>query len=323
MTGQKCAAVRPSTGHRYRTLIHELNQRYRREFDRAERLQTELDNIRGSLAWRLLNGLRILKRSVTGGRNEAQPNPTPQFCAPIDTPAMVQTAKVSIIIPFRDQVRLLDGCLSSLPRGTYRRLQIILVDNGSREQRTFRYLQNFAGRRGWHIVRSAGPFNFSHLCNKGARRATGDYLLFLNNDTEVVSPDWLQQMLAVGQHPRVGVVGATLLYPDRTIQHAGLAARDGAWTHLYRGRHFADPGDHGELRRVRQVPAVTGACLMIRRNLFRHLGGFDERLPVTGNDVDLCRRVRELGYLVAVTPHARLLHFECLSRGYSAEARSA
>jgi GT2 family glycosyltransferase len=314
---------RPVTGHRHRKLIHLLNQRYRHEFDRAERLQAELAAIRHSRAWQAMSWWRKLKHWLWPAGENATGAQQPHFGTTIYRPRSVPDCKVSIVIPFRDQPRLLKGCLASLQRGSYRRLEVILVDNGSQEHKTFRLLQKLAGRRGWHIHRVAAPFNFSRLCNVAARHATGEFLLFLNNDTEVISSDWVEQMLVVAQRDDVGVVGATLFYPDRTIQHVGIAPVGGSWVHLYRGRPYNDPGDDGELRNVRAVPAVTGACLMIRRSLFANLGGFDEQLPVVGNDIDLCRRVREMGLTVAVTPFARLIHFECLSRGYSAESYCA
>ena len=129
----------------------------------------------------------------------------------------------------------------------------------------------------------------------------------------MLTADWLERLLTLAADPRVGVVGATLLYPDGTVQHAGLFPRaDGKWVHPGRGGPQS-----GEMQQVRAVPAVTAACLLVRRGLFESLGGFDEALPVTLNDVDLCGRVRERGLLVLVSPHARLLHYESLSRGYA------
>jgi GT2 family glycosyltransferase len=169
-----------------------------------------------------------------------------------------------------------------------------------------------------------GPFNFSRLCNEGARQAQGDYLLFLNNDTEVLHPDWLERMLRLANRPDVGVVGATLLYPDGTLQHAGLfPRRDGQWIHGYRNLPADAPGDQGELAHVRTVPAVTGACMMLGRDFFWTLGGFDEKLPTSYGDVELCCRARRHGTQVVVTPHARLLHFEGLSRGYTSDRPGA
>ena len=133
--------------------------------------------------------------------------------------------------------------------------------------------------------------------------AGGDYLLFLNNDTEVLDPDWLEQLLRLGCRADVGIVGATLLYPDLTLQHVGIFPQDrGRWSHAYRGLPHDHPGEHGELRGTRTVPAVTGACLLIGRALFSDLGGFDEKYGLTFNDVDLCCRVRERDLKVAVGP---------------------
>jgi GT2 family glycosyltransferase len=190
------------------------------------------------------------------------------------------------------------------------------VDNGSTEALTDRFLERLTSRRRVRIVSCPGEFNFARLCNRGASQARGDWLLFLNNDTEVISVDWLEQMrLAAGQ-PGVGVVGATLLYPSGSLQHAGMfPLPDGRWDHAWRGFPADHPGAEGELREVRSVPAVTGACLLISRALFEELGGLDEHFPHVHNDTDLCERVRHHGMLVVVTPHARLFHLESASRG--------
>jgi GT2 family glycosyltransferase len=296
-----------------RELIHLLNQRYHQAWERAELLQEELTRIQSWWFWPAVEWLRRVKRWLR-----------PPAAAPaLEPPASCQTlteipgspcGTVSIVIPFKDGLPLLRNCLTSLRAGSYRRFEIILVNNGSIEPRTQRYLWRVATRPGVQVVDCPGPFNFSRLCNEGARRARGDHVLFLNNDTELLTRDWLERMLFLERQPEVGVVGATLLYPDRTIQHAGLAPRaDGNWVHVHRGRPEHNLGKEGELR---IVPAVTGACLLMRREQFLAVGGFDERLPVTFSDVDLCCRVRQRGLLVVVTPHARLFHFECLSRGY-------
>jgi GT2 family glycosyltransferase len=298
---------------RYRHLIHVLNQRYRREWERAEALQAELTRLRGSPLGRFLAWFRGIKRALSPPPAEPAFLPWTDTLAGQPEPAGQPSGRVSIIIPFRDRVELLQNCLHSLRASTYREFETILVDNGSRERRTQRLLWRVTGRPGVEMVHRPGPFNFSRLCNEGAGRATGRYVLFLNNDTELLTPDWLERMLLPGSCAEIGVVGASLLYPDGTVQHAGIFPRsDGSWTHRHRGC----PADHGDLCRVRSVPAVTGACLLMRRDHFLALGGFDERLPLTFGDVDLCRRVRERGLLVVVTPHARLLHFESVSRGY-------
>jgi GT2 family glycosyltransferase len=203
-------------------------------------------------------------------------------------------------------------------QGSYRNFELVLVDNGSTDPEMTRFLRGRKGRRRWRVLHRPGAFNFARLCNQGAAKTQGDFLLFLNNDTQVLTSDWLEQMLAVARRPEVGVVGATLLYPNGSLQHAGMFRRaDGVWDHFYRGQPDTTFAKNEESRFVRTVPAVTGACLMIGRQLFTGLGGFDESLAVTHNDTDLCRRVRAKGLVVAVTPHARLLHYESLSRGHA------
>jgi O-antigen biosynthesis protein len=209
----------------------------------------------------------------------------------------------------------LRNCLHGIWRSSYRDFEVILVDNGSAEPRMLRYLDHLRTRRRIRVISCPEPFNFARLCNQGAVAARSDWLLFLNNDTEALSTDWLEKLLEVAGHPRVGIVGATLLHADGTLQHAGIfPTPDGCWTHLHENEPATSPGDHGELLHVRTVPAVTGACLLIARHRFEELGGFDERFPSDHNDVDLCLRARQRGWLTAVTPHARLTHFAGLSR---------
>ncbi len=308
----------------YRELIHLLNRRYHLEWERAERLEIELARARRWGLWPAFELLRRLGRRLLPESADLSSGVLPWPCQPlIETPGRPY-GRVSIIIPFRDRPELLRNCLSSLRLSTYRRFEIVLVNNGSEEPRTQRYLWHLEGRRGVRLVDCPGPFNFSRLCNEGARRATGDHVLFLNNDTEVLTPDWLERLLLIERHPEVGIVGATLVYPDRTIQHAGIFPhRDGRWIHIYSRKPLDWEGTHGELRHIRAVPAVTAACMLMRREQFAALGGFDERLPVTFGDVNLCRRVRDEGRLVVVTPHARLLHYESLSRGFALDEPAA
>jgi GT2 family glycosyltransferase len=299
-----------------RELIHTLNQRYYREWLRAEQLARELRHARwlGPLA----PCLRALKRLLLPGRGA--PAPALPDCPTIDPTPLQPTGLVSVIIPFRDRPDLLTTCLRGLRRTAYPDFELVLVDNGSRDPRLLRYLKRLGERGRAAVVSCSEPFNFSRLCNQGAAQARGDYLLFLNNDTEVCDADWLGAMLRLAARPDVGAVGATLLYPDGTIQHAGLfPGEDGRWAHAGRGLRVDTPG----LDQVRVVPAVTGACLMLSREVFERLGGFDERLPVTYSDVDLCRRASQLGLRNVVTPHARLLHYEGLTRGFSTDEPGA
>ena len=204
---------------------------------------------------------------------------------------------------------LLDRCLSGLERTPRANLEIIVVDNGSREEAT----QELLERKGPKVVRVEEPFNFSRLINLGAQAATGEYLLILNNDTETANPEWLDAMLEQARRPGVGVVGARLLYPWLAPQHEGimLVCVDGE----IRGAHLAWRGYHALDRAVRDVEAVTAACLMTPRSVFEELGGLDESLRVAFGDVDYCLRAARQGYRVLYTPFAEVLHFEGATRG--------
>lgn len=298
-----------------RDTLHLLNQRYKEAWDRAERLQDELDDIKNSRVYRLLCWWRRLTR---WGRRLPPIEPAAHFASEyLAGQDGAANGTVSVIIPFKDGLDLLRPCLRSLRHASRRPDEIILVDNGSTCSRLRQYLERLRARPGFKVLPCPGPFNFSRLCNLGARHAAGDFVLFLNNDVEVLASDWLEQLLRLAGCPGVGVVGATLLYPDDTLQHAGIFPEGGdRWSHIYRGLPGDYPGAHGELKHARTVPAVTGACLLLRRSLFVEMGGFAERLPVTHNDVDLCCRIRRRGLEVVISPHARLWHLEALSRGY-------
>lgn len=303
---------RPRHAPNHRRLIHLLNQRYHQEFVRAERFRADAAVVQSLRATKLFRAMRWVWLQL---RRLGEKPLRDGDVAPLEMSPVRPSGRVSIIIPFRDRAELLRDCLASLRLGTYRRFEVVLVDNGSTEPDMQRLLRRLEQRARYQILHDCEPFNFSRLCNMGASAARGDWLLFLNNDTCVLTPDWLEQMLVTAGQPDVGIVGATLLYPDGTLQHAGMLQRgDGVWDHC--GRGVVDLNSE-EFRRVRSVPAVSGACLLIGRRLFEELNGFDQGRPVTHNDVDLCRRTRAAGRLVAVTPHARLLHYESLSRGYT------
>ncbi len=221
--------------------------------------------------------------------------------------------KVSIIIPTRDKKALLEQCVRSLEtRTTYRKFEIIIVDNQSREEETLTYLAQSPHR----VISFDEPFNFSRINNVGSRHATGDVLLFLNNDTEVIAGDWLEAMVEHVQRPEVGVVGAKLLYPNGTIQHGGVVIGFGGFAgHAFWYLDQDDPGYFDFAKVIRNYSAVTGACLALRRGVFEEVGGFDEHLGVAFGDIDLCLRIRERGFLVVWTPYALLYHYESASRG--------
>ena len=222
---------------------------------------------------------------------------------------------VSIIVPTRDRWTLLQQCLRSIEeKTTYTRYEIIVLDNDSVEPETRRGLEAVARRH--RVLPFPGAFNFSALNNYGAAHARGDYLLFLNNDTQVIEPDWLGAMLEHAQRPEVGAVGARLHYPNGRIQHAGLVLGiGGVADHAFRGLPADTFSYFGLATVVRNVSAVTAACMMVRRDTFDEARGFDERLEVALNDVDLCLRLRERGYLVVYAPRAHLYHHESGTRG--------
>lgn len=228
------------------------------------------------------------------------------------------TAKVSIIIPNKDHVSDLKQCINSIrEKTTYPNYEIIVVENNSTGQEIFAYYQELECLDNVKVVRwEESYFNYSAINNYGARFADGTYLVLLNNDTEVISPDWLQEMLMFAQREDVGAVGAKLYYPDDTIQHAGLGL--GLLTlagHYHRGFPRSHPGYMGRLIYAHNVSAVTAACVMIPRSVWEEVGGLDESFAVAFNDVDLCMRIRKAGYLIVWTPFSELYHYESKSRG--------
>ena len=232
--------------------------------------------------------------------------------------------RVTIVIPTKDRVDLLKTCLSSLDqKTTYSNYDVIVVDNGSRELATFEYYETCPHQI---VSRSLkGRFNFSALVNAGVRAAEGDFVLLLNNDTEIIQPTWLHELVGYGRIKGVGAVGAKLLYPDRRIQHAGVVmGHEGLTGHYFQGE-TDDPGDAGYLglkNKVRNVAAVTGACLLTPRAVYEALGGFNEEdLAVAWNDVEYCLRLLKKGLRIVFNPRSVLLHHEGASRGEAKNAK--
>jgi GT2 family glycosyltransferase len=225
--------------------------------------------------------------------------------------------RVSLIVPTRDGAEVLATCIRSIrARTKYDDYEIIIVDNGSVQQRTHELFAELRADPAIRILARPEPFNFSRLNNAAAREATGTILGLINNDIEVTHGEWLREMVALAACPATGCVGAKLLYPDGRIQHAGVVVGlGGVAGHAHRFARADDPGYLERLRCVHEVSAVTAACLLIRREVFDSVGGLDEELTVAFNDVDLCLRVREAGYRNLWTPFADLIHHESASRG--------
>ncbi|MEL6049012.1 glycosyltransferase family 2 protein [Methanothrix soehngenii] len=225
--------------------------------------------------------------------------------------------KISIIIPTKDRIDLLKRCIESIQnRSSYDNYEIIIVDNMSQEEETAAYLDGLG--KSYRIIKFNEKFNYSKLNNYAAEFARGEHLLFLNNDIEVLNSDWLEAMLEQSQRDEIGCVGAKLLYPDRKIQHVGVVVGwGGRAEHIYKWLHSNDIGYMGHFVSIRNYSAVTAACMMLRKSIFNEVGGFDERFEIGFGDVDLCLRVRELGYENLFTPYAELLHYESATRGRS------
>jgi GT2 family glycosyltransferase len=236
------------------------------------------------------------------------------------TRAIRDRERISIIIPVRNHHELLRNCIKSIQeRAQYDNYEIIVVDNGSDNPRTMDYLRTLQHR----VIRHDAPYNFSELNTIGAKESTGEHLLFLNNDTQALSPGWLPAMLEHSQRPEVGAVGAKLIYPDGRIQHAGIVlGLFGLCEHIHKFDDGRAGGYMGLLASVRNCSAVTAACCMIPKKVFAEVGGFDERLHANYNDVDLCLRIRERGYLVVYTPYSELLHLEHATRREAGDVRA-
>lgn len=233
-----------------------------------------------------------------------------------DSRMLFESPMVSIIIPTRDCLHLLEPCIRSIARKTeYPAYEIVVLDNGSCDLDAVEYLQELGRNEGTRVLVVDEPFNYSRLNNLAVASSKGSVLAFLNNDVEIISPDWLSELVGLACMEGVGAVGARLLYPDGTIQHAGVALGIGLAGHPWKGAHPADPRLAIHVDRTKTVSANTGACLVVRREHFEAVGGFDESLAVAFNDVDLCLKLQDLRLRNVWTPKATLVHHESVSRG--------
>jgi GT2 family glycosyltransferase len=230
-----------------------------------------------------------------------------------------------VIIPTRDRADLLRMCISSLLEKTrYPALEILVVDNGSQDPETHRLFTAWEQDRRFRVLPHPGAFNYSALNNAAARVANGTVLALLNNDIEALAEDWLDEMVGYALDPAIGCVGAKLYYPDGTIQHAGIVTGLlGGAGHLDKRSPGRERGYLDRLVTVRNVSAVTGACLVVRRNIYEQLGGLDEEaFGIAFNDVDFCLRAEAAGYRNVWTPFAELIHHESVSRGHDLHDRA-
>lgn len=226
---------------------------------------------------------------------------------------------VSLIIPTRNGLSFLKKCIDSIVLNTnYPSYEIIIVDNGSDDNRTIEYLNNIKNREKFKVVRDASPFNYSALNNLGVSVAEGEIIGFINNDIEVISQSWLCEMVGHAIRPGIGAVGAKLIYPNNTLQHAGVVMGIGGWAgHSHKGFHRSSNGYFGRASLVSEFMAVSGACLLMKKDTYLDLGGLNEiDLKIACNDVDLCLKAKAAGFRNIWTPFAVLIHHESVSRGY-------
>ena len=227
--------------------------------------------------------------------------------------------KISIVIPNKDHRSDLERCITSIKeKSTYGNFEIIVVENNSEQEDIFEYYESLKGDKNIKIVKYEGEFNYSKICNLGEKEATGEYILLLNNDTQVITVNWMEELLMYAQRNDVGAVGAKLYYANKTIQHAGVVIGLGAHRtagHTHYGQSRENLGYMGRLCYAQDVTAVTGACLLVKKTLYDEIGGLDEGFAVSLNDVDFCLKLRHKGLLNVWTPFAELYHFESISRG--------
>ena len=242
--------------------------------------------------------------------------PKPSVPAKPSRTATDPIRSVTAIIPTRNKVDLLQKCIEGLDRTDYPKLEVIVIDNGSDDPDALAYFADLAGK-GITVLHMPGAFNYSALNNDAVREATGEFLCFLNNDIEVIDPDWLSLLVRQAVRPDLGAVGARLLYPDGTVQHAGVVTGVGGGAgHAHKFQAADDPAYFDRARLPQRVSAVTGACLVVERAKFLAVGGFDqEDFPVAFNDVDLCLKLNARGWQSFYDPRATLIHHESKSRG--------
>ena len=241
---------------------------------------------------------------------------------------IIGNPKVSIVIANKDHVEDLRRCISSiLEKSTHDNFEIVVVENNSTSKEIFDYYKEIQEKDSRvKVVTYTGDFNYSAVNNLGVKHTTGEYILLLNNDTEVITVNWMEELLMYAQREDVGAVGAKLYYANKTIQHAGVVIGLGAHRtagHTHYGQSRENLGYMGRLCYTQNVTAVTGACLLVKKSLYEEVGGLDESFVISLNDVDFCLKLREKGYLNVFTPFAELYHYESISRGLDDQGEKA
>ena len=235
--------------------------------------------------------------------------------------------KISIVIPNKDHVEDLRRCITSIvEKSTWDNYEILVVENNSSAREIFSYYEVISNNPRIRVLTCEGEFNYSRVNNFGVSQAEGEYVLLLNNDTQVITVNWMEELLMYAQRPDVGAVGGKLYYEDKTIQHAGVVIGLGAHRtagHVHYRQKRENLGYMGRLCYAQNLTAVTGACLMVRKSVYEEVGGLDEAFAVSLNDVDFCLKLRAAGYLNVFTPFAELYHFESVSRGRDDEGERA
>ena len=231
---------------------------------------------------------------------------------------VIGNPKISIIIPNKDSKSDLKKCIDSILKSSYQNYEIVIVENNSKTKEIFDYYDKIQKDNDNIKVVSIkiDKFNYSLINNFGVKNSKGEYIVLLNNDTKVLSNDWMEEMLGICQRDDVGIVGAKLLYPDFKVQHAGVVVGIGGVAgHVNVNIAENEEGYFSRANVINNFSAVTAACLMIKRSIFEKIDGLDENLQVAFNDIDLCMKVRKLKYLIVFTPYAKLMHYESKTRG--------
>ena len=232
---------------------------------------------------------------------------------------VIGNPKVSIIIPNKDYINTLKVCLNSLKKlTTYENYEIIVVENNSEESETFEYYKKIDGKDKIKVVYfPEKEFNYSKIINFGVKNSTGDYIIQLNNDTELMTPNWIQEMLGFAQREDVGAVGVELFYPDNTIQHAGIIIGIGGVAgHVFKNLPKGIHGYFSKDAMIQNLSAVTAACIMTPKSIYDDVDYMDEKFKVAFNDVDFCLKIREKGKLIVYNPFVQFKHYESKSRGF-------